>query len=259
MKVSNTERKLLDDVGYVLLPGLMDAEFLSTLRRETEAIFAREGDAAGSEFKQEAGSRRLANLVDKGAVFREVIGNPVVLSLVAQVLGSDYKLSSLNARSVNPLSPDAQPLHADMGAIPDASGYWVCNSIWLLDDFTSENGAPRVIPGSHRFGLLPQDALEDPACGHPDEVILTGAAGDVIVINSHIWHGGMGNHTDCPRNALHAFYARRDKPQQQYQKALLRPSTQALLSTELRDLLALDDPLNDEMSSRDHRLSGFMK
>ena len=48
---------------------------------------------------------------------------------------------------------------------------------------------------------------------------------------------------------MHAFYCRRDKPQQQYQKRLLRPEVQAALSPELRDLLALDDPLNDELSA----------
>ena len=48
---------------------------------------------------------------------------------------------------------------------------------------------------------------------------------------------------------MHGFYCRRDKPQQQYQKQLLDAEVQAALSPELRDLLALDDPLNDAISS----------
>jgi ectoine hydroxylase-related dioxygenase (phytanoyl-CoA dioxygenase family) len=78
-------------------------------------------------------------------------------------------------------------------------------------------------------------------------------------MNAHLWHGGTANRTDRPRLAMHSFYCRRDLPQQQYQKKLLRPETQLRLSPELRHLLALDDPLNDELSSRFSGRSGFMK
>jgi len=128
----------------------------------------------------------------------------------------------------------------------------------MLDDFTTENGALRVVPGSHRWGRRPQDVLGDPKRPHPDEVLVTGRAGDLVVMNSHLWHGGTANRTDRPRLALHAFYCRWDKPQQQYQKALLRPETQAALSPAARLILALDDPANDAMSA-DAGRSGFMK
>ena len=94
---------------------------------------------------------------------------------------------------------------------------------------------------------------------HPDEVLLTGKAGSIAVMNAHMWHGGTANRTAAPRLAMHAFYCRRDKPQQQYQKQLLRPEVQAGLSGELRDILALDDPLNDELSASVTVQSGFLK
>jgi ectoine hydroxylase-related dioxygenase (phytanoyl-CoA dioxygenase family) len=78
-------------------------------------------------------------------------------------------------------------------------------------------------------------------------------------MNAHMWHGGTANRTAAPRLAMHAFYCRRDKPQQQYQKQLLRPAVQAGLSAELREILALDDPLNDELSSVVTVKSGFLK
>ena len=58
---------------------------------------------------------------------------------------------------------------------------------------------------------------------------------------------------------LHGLFTRGDKPQQQYQKKLLRPETQARLSPELRRILALDDPRNDEVSSRITKMSGFLR
>jgi len=115
-----------------------------------------------------------------------------------------------------------------------------------------------VVPGSHRSGRKPQDALADPERPHPDEVLVTGRAGDLVVMNSHLWHGGTANRTDRRRLALHAFYCRSDKPQQQYQKALLRPETVAALSPAARAMLALDDPANDALSADGGR-SGFMK
>ena len=245
-------------MGYVKLDGFIAPARRQRLADRIGALFASEGEQAGAEFRQEAGARRLANLVDKGDVFVECILETGVLAHVGYVLGPRFKLSSLNARSADPRSAEAQPLHVDAGAVPDERGYWVCNSVWMLDDFTPDNGALRVVPGSHRWGRRPQDVLEDPRRPHPGEVLVTGRAGDLVVMNSHLWHGGTANRTDRPRLALHAFYCRWDKPQQQYQKALLRAETQAALSPAARLILALDDPANDAMSTEAGR-SGFLK
>lgn len=259
MTMTEAEQRQLEREGYVVLPGFMDAKLLEALIERTEELYAKEGERAGAEFKLEAGSRRLANLLDKGEVFQRVVAEPRILEYVKAALGPDFKLSSLNARSVNPHWDHCQPLHCDMGALPDARGYWVCNTLWMLDDFTAENGALRFIPGSHRSGKLPQDVLADPEALHPEQTLATGKAGTVVVTNAHLWHGGTANHTAAPRRALHAFYCRRDKPQQQYQKQLLRPEVQERLSPQLRWLLALDDPLNDELSAEVAVRSGFLK
>jgi hypothetical protein len=245
-------------MGYVKLDGFIAPARRQCLADRIGALFASEGEQAGVEFRQEPGARRLANLADKGDVFIQCMLDPAVLEHVAHVLGPRFKLSSLNARSANPRREEGQPLHVDAGAVPDEHGYWVCNVVWMLDDFTTDNGALRAVPGSHRWGRRPQDALPDPRLPHPDEVLVTGRAGDLVVMNSHLWHGGTANRTDRPRLALHAFYCRWDKPQQQYQKALLRPETQAALPAAARVLLALDDPANDAMSAEAGR-SGFMK
>ena len=237
----------------------MDAELLASLRRRIDELFDEEGEAAGREFRTEAHAHRLANLVDKGEVFRRAIVLPAVLDGVRHVLGPELKLSSLNARSADPQADAGQPLHVDMAAVPDERGYWVCNTIWMLDDFTLENGATRLVPGSHKWGQRPQDVLADVNAPHPGEIVLTGKAGGVVVMNAHLWHGGTANRTGAPRLAMHAFYCRRDKPQQQYQKQLLRPEVQASLSAELREILALDDPENDRLSANVEVRSGFLK
>src|SRR5260370_19886370 len=106
-------RQQLEEQGYLTLPGLMSPQLLEALRNRVEELFAAEGAGCGSEFKQEPGARRLANLVNKGRIFEDVIVTPDVLEGVAQVLGPHYKLSSLNVRSANPHSDCDQPLHCD--------------------------------------------------------------------------------------------------------------------------------------------------
>jgi hypothetical protein len=226
------EKRHLDEHGYVVLDGRMGGDLLNALRTRILELFAEEGERAGHEFRTEEHAHRLANLVDKGQVFSRAIVLPGLLDYIRHVLGPEIKLSSLNARSADPDTQVGQPLHVDMSAIPDDNGYWVCNTVWMLDD-----------------SMAP----------HPQEVLLTGKAGGIAVMNAHMWHGGTANRTAAPRLAMHAFYCRRDKPQQQYQKQLLRPDIQAGLSSEVRDILALDDPLNDELSSVVTVRSGFLK
>ncbi len=257
--MTEVEKLALDRGGYCVLEDFMSRDLLDSLRRRIEELFAAEGEQAGAEFKQEPQSRRLSNLVNKGEIFERVIALPEILERVRYVLGPKFKLSSLNARSANPHSDWVQPLHADVGAIADEKGYWVCNTVWMLDDFTCENGAIRAIPGSHHWRKLPQEVLEDPRATHPDEILLTGKAGTVVVMNAHLWHGGTANRTSAHRRALHAFYTRWDKPQQQYQKKLLAPEVERRLTPEVRDLLALDDPLNDRLSSETTGQSGFLR
>jgi ectoine hydroxylase-related dioxygenase (phytanoyl-CoA dioxygenase family) len=257
--VTEEDHRQLDEHGYVVLETCLGDDVLSGLRRRILELFAEEGERGGHEFRTEEHAHRLANLVDKGEVFRRAVVLPPVLECVRLVLGPEIKLSSLNARSADPHADAGQPLHVDMAAIPDEKGYWVCNTVWMLDDFTRENGATRMIPGSHKWGTRPQDVLDDPMAPHPDEVLLTGKAGSIAVMNAHMWHGGTANRTAAPRLAMHAFYCRRDKPQQQYQKQLLRPEVQASLTPQCRQILALDDPLNDELSSAVTVRSGFLK
>jgi hypothetical protein len=249
----------LDRDGFLVLPDAVPTEMLDALRGRIDELFEIEGENAGGEFKKESGARRLANCVDKGEVFQAAIQIPEMLEAKAHILGDSFKLSSLNVRSTNPMSEADQPLHVDMNGIPDEKGYWVANTIFMLDDFTPENGATRVVPGSHRWGKRPQEVMADPFAVHPDQILVTGKAGTLVICNAHTWHGGTANRTNRQRRAMHAFFCRGDKPQQQYQKRLLRSETQEALSPALRKLLALDDSQNDILSSEVLVTSGFLK
>src|SRR5207245_1874081 len=82
----------------------------------------------------------------------------------------------------------------------------------------TETGATRLVPGSHRWGKVPPPGMYDP---YPGQQLVLGKAGDVVVMNAHMWHGGTANRTAAPRRAMHVYYTRRDKPQQQWQRKWL--------------------------------------
>lgn len=245
--------------GYALLPSIIPDDLLVRLRAAIEHQFELEGEDAGAEFKREPGCRRLANLVGKADVFRECLLFAPVLDAARAVLGDQFKLSSLNVRSVNPNSDVKQPLHADGGAIADQHGFWVFNTIWMLDELTADNGPIRVVPGSHCWASLPADVLPDPLEDHSRQRIVTAPAGSILLLNAHTWHGGLANRTARDRVTLHMFFTRRDKPQQQYQKQLVPREVQQALCPSLRELLALDDLLNDALSSEQSGMSGFLR
>jgi ectoine hydroxylase-related dioxygenase (phytanoyl-CoA dioxygenase family) len=226
----------LDRDGYAVVPDVLDEPQLGAVRARLQELAAQEGEHAGIEVHQEAGTARLSDLVNKGEVFDVFYTHPIVLAAVAHVLDGDLKLSSLNSRAALP-GKGHQGLHADWGPLDLSEGFQVCNSIWLLDDFTPHNGATRVVPGSHLGGVLPGQAMADPADDHPDQVQLLGPAGTVVVFNSHLWHGGTHNSTDQPRRAMHSAWCRRTMEQQLDQKAYLRRSTYDRLNSAQHYLL----------------------
>jgi len=227
----------LDRDGYLPLPGILSPAQLGAFRARLAELTAAEGETAGLEVHQEKGTDRLADLVNKDPMFEVCFTHPRVLAAIAHVL-DEFQLSSLNSRAALP-GEGHQGLHADWGEPVEPGNYQVCNSIWLLDDFTEHNGATRVVPGSHRSGHVPSDVMADPADAHPDEVRVLGSAGTVVIFNSHLWHGGTLNETDAPRRALHAYFTRRHLPQQLDQAAYLRPETAARLSPAAKFVLGV--------------------
>lgn len=244
--LSPGEKNFLDQNGYLNLGKILSDEQLHAIRNKIQELLEREGENAGSELidspyirhPKESGADRLADLVNKGAEFDIFYTHPKVLAAISHVLGADIKLSSLNYRAAKP-GAGLQKLHVDWHEAVTPGDYKVCNSIWLLDDFYRENGATRVVPGSHLNSSLPQDVLDDPLAPHPEEVIIKAPAGSVVIFNSHVWHGGTTNQTSSARRAIHSYFCRRDQPQQVDQKRYIRKETLERLPEGAIDILGL--------------------
>ena len=164
--MTEQERHQLDRDGYVVLENAMAPSCCASCARPSTRSSNGKATRAGHEFKTEEHARpRQPGEQGRGLPARVLL--PRMIEGVRHVLGANTKLSSLNARAADPYSDEGQPLHVDVSAIPDERGYWVCNTVWLLDDFTPDNGATRVVPGSHLWRQRPQDVLEDPMAPHP--------------------------------------------------------------------------------------------
>lgn len=230
------EKAQLDRDGYLPFAGILSPEQVAKIGARLDELSVIEGEKAGLEVHQEAGTDRLADLVNKDPMFDVAFTHPRVLAAMYHVLRSDFKLSALNSRASLP-GQGLQGVHADWGYAVEPGDYYVCNSIWLLDDFTEENGATRVVPGSHRSGKLPRDVQDDPKEPYEGEIKLLAPAGTVVIFNSHLWHGGTLNSSPNRRRAMHSYFCRRDQKQLLDERQYIRPETYNRLSEAARYIL----------------------
>ncbi|NNE76525.1 MAG: phytanoyl-CoA dioxygenase [Pricia sp.] len=244
--LTKEEKKTLERDGYLFLGQLLTKDQVDSVNNRIAQLISSEGDAAGSELAaskyirhpKEEGADRLADLVNKGSIFDIFYTHPRVLDGIAGVLGEDYKLSSLNYRAAKP-GQGQQKLHVDYKNAIAGGSYKVCNSIWLLDDFTKNNGATRIVPGTHKLDSLPDEVMEDPNLPHPNEILIQAPAGSVFIFNSHVWHGGTTNHTTKYRRSIHSYFCALDQPQQLNQKEYITKETLSRISEKAKRILAV--------------------
>ena len=230
--LTQQEIETLDREGYLFLGQLLTETEVAEVNDRIAELMQAEGENAGAEFMaskymrypKEAGADRLADLVNKGSLFDKFYTHPRVLAGIEAVIGSQYKLSSLNYRAAKP-GKGLQKLHVDWRNAVANGAYKVCNTIWLLDDFTEHNGATRIVPGTHKSSILPDEAMADPMQKHPDELRIIAPAGSVYIFNSHVWHGGTNNETAHDRRSIHSYFCSREQPQQIDQKQYITEET----------------------------------
>ena len=108
-----------------------------------------------------------------------------------------------------------QNIHRDVRSFHGANRLWI-NTLILLDDTDSENGATWIWEGSQHFPDKPSD--ED---FYNNAIRIEGKKGDVIIFDGNIWHAAGANHTDQPRHIITPFYSKPFiKQQLDYPKAL---------------------------------------
>lgn len=166
-------------------------------------------------------------LLNKGRVFRDLFLQEWVDEIAGALLGEDFLLSSYDASIVRPGGP-VMALHTDQWWMPrpqvrneaprpagdvKRGEYYgegdedpkrlitppgACTAIWMLSDFTPENGATRVVPLSHLSGEQP-----DPGRDYRSQTVpVVGPAGTAFLWDARTWHGMGANISDSERIAI---------------------------------------------------------
>lgn len=202
-----SEKQALDRDGYVVLAGVIDAGRLERLRSAFEKACDKNEKAPAVK---ESGTRHIDDLVSRDGPFDAVYTHPRVLAAVYHILRVPFRLGQMNGREPLP-GFGAQGLHADWTARAKGEPFRIVTTIWLLDDFTSDNGATRVVPGTHLLLTPPPKSLANPASRHPEQKIIVATAGSVLVLNGHLWHSGTRNETKSRRRVLQCSFVGRDE------------------------------------------------
>ncbi|APX76834.1 phytanoyl-CoA dioxygenase family protein [Achromobacter insolitus] len=150
-------------------------------------------------------SQRVWNLLNKAPDMIPLIEHPVVLPMVRSVMGQDCNLHDFQATSIGPgTGGGAWHVDAPLGQIAEPLPEFplTLQNVWMLDDFTADNGATRVMPRSHKLRKSPPWG-SGPLDG---EVTLTAPAGSVAIWLSNTWHRSGPNHTDRERRAILCNY-----------------------------------------------------
>ena len=198
--------------GWCLVKGVIPTDCVGAIRRAVSDTVVTYGNP---EFLKK-GTGFVPGVIAHNQEFAPYLAHPRLMTIARALLGAHVRISFTSAIVNNPGNvrggwhadwPYNQNNAGHMEApYPDAVSH--LTSLWMLSPFTCENGGTLVQPGSHRSdnnptgnnGISPDEEL-------PGELQATGSEGDVLVMDSRLWHASAANETTEPRVALAVRYA----------------------------------------------------
>ena len=191
--------------GWVRLPGVLSPAEVDAVVEACVRLLDEPPERRRRGDRPHGGTRHLMELDDRVPVVAALLARPPLTDAVTAVVGLGARIDQVSYRSPQP-THGGQSLHADDVPKLDAGPDRVATAIVALTDFTADNGATRVVPGSHRRPDLQRAPASLPS--HPDEIVLTGHAGDAFVFSGHLLHSGTTNRSPHERPALQITWRR---------------------------------------------------
>ncbi len=149
-------------------------------------------------------TQRTGALVARSEACRDLVMHPLIVDLANQFLRPFCERIQLHLTQIINIGPTqgTQPLHRDRlawgGFIPREIEPQF-NTIWALTDFTEENGATRVVPGSVAWEDGQRASESDTT-----QAVMT--AGSVLLYSGSVIHGGGENRTGQDRTGINITY-----------------------------------------------------
>jgi ectoine hydroxylase-related dioxygenase (phytanoyl-CoA dioxygenase family) len=187
--------------GFTILEGVIEPALLESIEADLARIEAEEKIVPAQNIFEGLKTVRVYNLLARGKIYEAIPVHESVLPLAEGVLDRGCLISSLSSIAICP-GEDAQLVHADDQVMSLAKPHaaLVCNTMWALTDFTAENGATRLVPGSHKADRSPELGER------PETIAAEMARGSVLVWHGSLWHGGGANTTGARRVGIAMNY-----------------------------------------------------
>lgn len=245
---TETHVRELEEQGYTIIPDALDAEHFAPAIQAAEEVYRRERVIAERLGTSSEHCWSAHCIVGKHPFFETFYLNPAVLAVCRQYLGEDMVLYDATARSVRP-SLGREPrrgfqVHADrspFSIVPFEGGKhypMAINVAWAVVDFTADNGATFVWPGSHKSCQAP-----DPEQDYPGARQATVPAGTAIVWDAAAWHATGINRSDHDRHSILAFFHRWWVKGMIDNARVIPQNVQDRLLPEMRKLLGLEETI----------------
>ncbi|WP_327370954.1 phytanoyl-CoA dioxygenase family protein [Streptomyces sp. NBC_01217] len=207
--------------GFCVVDGIFDTELIDRARAVVDGLLSSADLASVAEAEPEDGTkaRRIWAPTSRDELFAAIAEDPRLLDAVEQLIGPDIVLqySKLNVKP--PRVGSVVEWHQDFAFYPHTNTDLVATLIYL-DEATRENACLRVLPCSHRNGLLDHESeghfvgkVSSPADVGLDEsavVDCEGSAGSVVFIHPLLLHSSEKNLSELYRRVFIPSYRAAD-------------------------------------------------
>ncbi len=194
--------------GYCILKGIIPEDEVGRIRND----IVEAADTFGTKTPK---NTYLATTINHTQSFAPYVADPQIMAIIESFFGPYARVSS-SSTQINEPGNERGEWHADWPYSPFNAGYipkpipdlvMHLTSLFMMVDFTRENGGTLIRPGSHKWDTNPAYENESGYDDYPDQIHGEGTAGSVLLMDSRIWHAIAENKTTTRRVALVVRYA----------------------------------------------------
>ena len=194
----------IEEQGFTIVPPDQTGLSLREVEQAKQCILAEASKRTGIRWDEQLGALDefipgrhppaycyVTRTFEIDQVFRDFQTNPVLNTLHRSIIGDAFRMRTANGMwkwaNEDGWGPD-HGLHTDtLGMIFDVHHPYVANVNWLLTDCEADDGPICFLPGSHKFGKLPQGNLTDELRQQIKPI--EAEAGSFVIFNGSTWHG----------------------------------------------------------------------
>lgn len=206
--------------GFLILDNVLDGDTITLLRASLGRLLVRAQAEAdhNPDFQVEKGTkfhsvRKINNYIRYGEEWWELVRHPMIVQAVRDLMGDPVLLHHTKLMMKPPFEGSAKEWHQDLDSYVDAEekrGLIPLGAAvhpedapaiavqYYLDDSTETNGCLEFVPGSHRWGLLERDRVNESA--ERSQVVKAPAkAGSAALFHCLTLHYSSPNRSPQPR------------------------------------------------------------